>query len=156
MSNAGLDAAPAAPRPGTPPHSKRSKVVRIIFSSNIRMISIKKISLSLFLTGLGLFACSSSAFANEVDIGFHANCVSGGVKACLGPWFSYFPYDAYFQMPAPVPPYPNWPMPFPPRPAPAPATGYQAPPMAPPVQPVGYGYPMPYWYGYGYGGYSGR
>jgi hypothetical protein len=129
------------------------------------MIRIKKTSLWLCLTGLGLAAFASPAPAwgspNEVDIGFHVNCMHGGVQASLGPWFSYFPYNAYFQMPAPVAPYPNWPMPFPPPPGPAPfppppAMGYQGPPMAPPVQPVGYGQQIPYWYGYGYGGYSGR
>jgi hypothetical protein len=126
------------------------------------MISIKKTSLWLCLSGLGILVSTAPAFAwgspSEVDVGFHVNCMHGGVQAHLGPWFSYFPYDAYFQMPAPIAPYPNWPMPFPPRPVMPPATGYQMPPMAaPPVQPVGYGYQMPaYWYGYGYGGYSGR
>jgi hypothetical protein len=123
------------------------------------MIKIRKISLWLCLSGLGLFASAAPALANEVDIGFHANCVSGGVKSTLGPWFSYFPYDAYFQMPAPILAYPNWPSPFPPPPpVMPPPNSYRAPMAAPPpVQPVGYGYPMPpYWYGYGYGGYSGR
>ena len=142
---------------------------RITFPSNHCMISIKKTSLWLCLTGLGMFVSAAPALAwgspNEVDIGFHVNCMHGGAQAHLGPWFSYFPYSAYFQMPAPVAPYPNWPMPFPPQPGPAPfppqpgtlpATGYQAPPMAPPVQAVGYGQQLPYWYGYGYGGYSGR
>src|SRR5262245_50825327 len=115
-----------------------------------RMISIKRTYLWLCLIGLGLLASSTPVSAGEVDIGFHANCVQGGVQAHLGPWFSYFPYDAYFQMPAPVPPYPHWPTPFPPPPMMAPANGFQAPPpmAAPPLQPVGYGYQMPYWYGY--------
>jgi hypothetical protein len=125
-----------------------------------RMSTIRKTSLWLCLSGLGLFVVTTRASASEVDIGFHANCIGGGVKATLGPWFTYFPYDAYFQMPAPIAPYPNWPVPFPAPPPPMmpPASGFQAPPpmAAPPVQPVGYGYPMPYWYGYGYGGYSGR
>ncbi|HMF16616.1 MAG TPA: hypothetical protein VKE98_05380, partial [Gemmataceae bacterium] len=124
------------------------------------MIKIKKISLWICLSGLGLFASTTPAFASDVDVGFHCNYVSGGVKASLGPWFSYFPYDAYFQMPAPILAYPNWPSPFPPPPpVMPPANGFQPPPpmpastVAPPVQRVGYGYPTPaYWYGYGNGG----
>ncbi len=132
------------------------------------MISIKKTSLWLCLSGFGLLASAAPALAwgspSEVDVGFHVNCVHGGVQAHLGPWFTYFPYDAYFQTPAPIAPYPNWPTPFPPRPLMPPAAAYQPPPPpvaappGPPVLPVGYyGYQMPgYWYGYGYGGYSGR
>jgi hypothetical protein len=122
------------------------------------MITIKKTSLWLCLSGLGLMSSAAPAFAwgspNEVDIGFHVNCMSGGMQAHLGPWYSYFPYEVYFQMPAPIAPYPNWPTPFPPRPMMPPATGQMAPPGALPVQPVNYGYQMPYWYGYGNGGYQ--
>ena len=161
MSNAELDAAIAAPPPMSSPSFEQELHETDHFSEHHRMIKTKKISLWICLSGLGLFASTTPAFASDVDVGFHCNYVSGGVKASLGPWFSYFPYDAYFQMPAPILAYPNWPSPFPPPPpVMPPANGFQPPPpmpastVAPPVQRVGYGYPTPaYWYGYGNGGY---
>ncbi len=81
----------------------------------------------------------------------------GGGNVCAGPWYLYFPYEAHFQMPAPLG-YPYWPGPG----APGAALQYPAqppmPPMAQPrtlsplpagVQPVGYYYygQVPsYWY----------
>src|SRR6516162_8623079 len=102
---------PLSPRPALPFIRAGAKSDGSLFGHH-RMIKIRKISLWLCLSGLGLLASAAPALANEVDIGFHANCVSGGVKSTLGPWFSYFPYDAYFQMPAPILAYPNWPSPF--------------------------------------------
>lgn len=126
-----------------------------------------KISVWIFLAGAGLWGGAADARASgapaQVDLGFHCNFSHGGVRATLGPWYAYFPYDAHFQMPAPVGPYPNWPMPFPPQPVMVPAPFPPPPTLLPPppnpaprsaptnqplIQPVGY---YPYGYGYGYG-----
>jgi hypothetical protein len=49
----------------------------------------------------------------KVDAGVnaHFNAYIGqwGLMAQAGPWYSYFPYDAYFQTPAPVGGWPFWP-----------------------------------------------
>jgi hypothetical protein len=91
-----------------------------------------------------------------VDAGFHFNMQSGGCQPTLAPWYSYFPYEAHFQVSAPVCTYPNWPVPFPPakgapanpgQAAPAPNRMGQAPMYPgwqwPNMQTVGYpgGYP---------------
>lgn len=86
---------------------------------------------------------------------------SGGYGGTLGPWYSYYPYAAHFQTPAPTG-YPMWPSPQ--TSGPTPMFGYQVPNQmnygyqaAPQVMPVGYyptqGYPTQgfqapsYWYG---------
>jgi hypothetical protein len=137
-----------------------------------------KISVWMVLAGAGLLGASTNAQASggpgEIDVGFHCNFSHCGARATLGPWYAYFPYDAHFQIPAPVGMYPNWPtpfpppvavpvpfpppsipatLPFPPPPTPVPPPpSQQAPRTAPttqaPIQPVGY---YPYGYGYGYG-----
>jgi hypothetical protein len=58
-----------------------------------------------------------------------------GAGPGAAPWYSYWPYDAYFQTPAPMT-YPFWP-------------GPQVPAQPPaPVQQTGYHPPGPsYWYG---------
>ena len=78
----------------------------------------------------------------------------------LAPWYLYYPYEAHFQAPAPVGPFPNWQAPVaavsvgPALPAHA-AGAWQGPAAQPPVhptgylQPVGYAYPQQvpsYWY----------
>lgn len=107
------------------------------------------------LGGLSLMVMAAPAQAQpcSVQAGFTFNMQSHGCQCCLGPWYSYFPYDAYFQVPAPVCAYPNWPVPFPPAQA-APATQNQAAPnrmtVAPtypgqwPAQMVGYQPGAPY------------
>ncbi len=121
--------------------------------------------------GLGLLTAAGDVRADgipaQVNAGFHFNYNSAGCCATLGPWYSYFPYEAHFQMPAPVGLYPQWPAQFPPpmnqpaQPAPgSPIPGTPplrtAPPnpisfQQPALQPVGYygyGYWAPgYWYG---------
>jgi hypothetical protein len=130
-----------------------------------------KTSVWMLLAGVGFGGVATDAHAfggpAEVDLGFHCNFSHGGVRATFGPWYAYFPYDAHFQMPAPMGMYPNWPMPFPPQPVMVPAPfppPFPPPPtpvpMTPPnpaprtapanqplIQPVGY---YPYGYGYGY------
>jgi hypothetical protein len=68
------------------------------------------------LFALPLLAAASPARAQwcpptkvDAGIGFHFNCYSGGVHAVAAPWYSYFPYNAYFQTPAPVCGWPFWP-----------------------------------------------
>jgi hypothetical protein len=91
-----------------------------------------------------------------------APCISFGPHVQLGPWYHYYPYDAHFQMPAPVGPFPNWQSPVagmsegpalsaPPAAAPVP---WQPPTPQPAVQPTGYVQPAAYyqqvpsyWYG---------
>lgn len=85
----------------------------------------------------------------------------GSSRPCtiqLGPWYLYYPYEAHFQMPAPVGPFPNWqagaamPGGAPSYASPA-ETPWQPPmpqPMVQPtsfVQPAGYQQPPSYWYG---------
>jgi len=133
------------------------------------MSNYTRIHLWMCLAGAGLLSVAPSTFAGpaDCDIGFHCNFNCGGVRASLGPWYAYFPYDAHFQMPAPVGMYPNWPPMFPPGapawappglPAPFPPPPTPVPPAPPPgprtaptnqalIQPVGYN---PYGYGYGY------
>ncbi len=122
-----------------------------------------KTNLFLLLGGLGLVMATSAARAQpcNMDAGFHFNMQSYGCQATLGPWYSYFPYEAHFQVPAPVCPYPNWPTPFPGTANPqqnqgsrmtqAPVyPGWQLPNMqAVGYQPGGYPYGMPLPYGYG-------
>jgi len=104
----------------------------------------------------------------KVDAGIKAwlTLTYPGPRPYMPPWYTYFPYDAYFQTPAPTGyQFPNWPGPqtssaafnhhFGAPPAfggPAPAFGgpYAAPSPTPPanVRPVGYSYQAPsYWYG---------
>jgi hypothetical protein len=103
---------------------------------------------------------------------FNNTGMKGGCGGCVaGPWYSYFPYNAYFQTPAPVfgwpylPPQPATPVPAPQVPPPQangkePKMPQQPQPQPqqpqpqsryfPPreVQPVGYFAPAPsYWYG---------
>jgi hypothetical protein len=95
---------------------------------------------------------------------FYFSC---GPHVQLGPWYHYFPYEAHFQTPAPVGPFPNWQSPvavapavpdlpaFPATPAPPPAP-WQGPTPQPVVPPTGYLQPTgyygqqqvpSYWYG---------
>ncbi len=88
------------------------------------------------------------------------NCCGPGCLTCLSPWYSYYPYEAYFNAPAPLGSYPYYPSPMV-----APNTfgggagcatcgGFGAAGYAPPVMAGGYGYPPAgvtaapaYWYG---------
>jgi hypothetical protein len=90
----------------------------------------------------------------------NVNCYGAGVHIQAGPWYSYWPLEAHFQVPAPTG-YPYWPAPMtsnvPPLPAPHPGLAYpgpvQLPPARPPAhvqtgwQPVSYYANAPsYWY----------
>jgi hypothetical protein len=116
------------------------------------------------LCALGLLALASPAFAWGVNcgadphVGFTTGAGSGG--GCgAGPWYTYFPYEAHFALPAPVC-FPFWPAPatagapsYFPMHHPAPLQLPGAQPLGPQpsgYQPVGYYYyyaPAPtYWY----------
>ena len=78
---------------------------------------------------------------------FNASSDKGGCKGA--PWYTYWPYDAYFQVPA-MSQYPYWPAPMvsPLQPPSPPAPAHMAPPPAT-HQPVGYYSVWPsYWYGH--------
>jgi hypothetical protein len=116
------------------------------------------------LVALSLLAMGSAARAGcppvKFDAGVNAHLNGYFGKAALGaqagPWYSYFPYNAYFQTPAPVGGWPFWPttsatagMPYSGAPA-GPAAGPPQSMFYAPrgIQPVGYGAPAPsYWYG---------
>jgi hypothetical protein len=131
---------------------------------------MKRLPWLALLVGLPLLALPARARADGVPL--YLPClppfkVDAGIKAYLTvtypgpqqnlpPWYTYFPYDAYFQTPSPTGfQFPNWPAPQ----ASSAAFGHHfAPPMmaAPPhaapspspVRPVGYYYQAPsYWYG---------
>jgi hypothetical protein len=73
----------------------------------------------------------------NAHISGHWGGVNGGPQA--GPWYTYFPYNAYFQTPAPIGGWPWWPS----------ATVAVPPPLTVPttVKPVTYyGAPPSYWY----------
>lgn len=84
------------------------------------------------------------------NFGFNKNngcCMGpGGQTMQVAPWYTYWPYEAYFQVPA-MSAYPYWPAPM--------ASSMQIPPGALPVMPqpthqaVGYySTPPSYWYGH--------
>lgn len=81
------------------------------------------------------------------QINFNASCDKGNGCGKGAPWYTYWPYDAYFQVPA-MSQYPYWPAPMvsPMQPAPVPAPAHVAPHGA--YQPVGHYSVWPsYWYG---------
>jgi hypothetical protein len=89
-------------------------------------------------------------------IGFNCNLNWGGPKPVAGPWFAYFPYNAYFATPAPVCGWPFWPTGAAVNAAPGGAgavgrgprdlQGLSYAPRG--IQPVGYyGQAPSYWYG---------
>jgi hypothetical protein len=51
----------------------------------------------------------------EIDAGinarFNVHALDWATSARMGPWYLYFPYEANFQLPAPVGHFPNWPAP---------------------------------------------
>jgi hypothetical protein len=143
----------------------------------------------LFLLAVPLWAVPTQAQANgccsfsfcwpsfHIDAGISAHCSVSCGDCANGPWYMYWPYEAYFQTPAPVTPYPSWPGPmtagaagsyaspgaFSPT-APVPGSGWTGPPPQAsfnypgfnypgqpqvPMQPVGYYYQQApsYWYG---------
>lgn len=55
--------------------------------------------------GGGCFPCGVG-----IDAGAHFNVynVNTGFIASAAPWYTYYPYEAYFQVPAPYPSYPYW------------------------------------------------
>jgi hypothetical protein len=79
--------------------------------------------------------------------GYSCGNGGGGCGCTAGPWYSYWPYEAHFQAPAPTGCFPYWP-------SPDAAAGLPAGGVVPPVavsqpgtyQPVGYQAPN-YWYG---------
>src|SRR5947209_14587390 len=115
--------------------------------------------LLLALAGLPVLALPAPARADapiqlpclppmRVDAGIKAyfSLTYPGPQPALPPWYTFFPYDAYFQTPAPTGLYyPNWQAP--------PMTSAYQPQHAPPygqspVRPVDYHSPCPsYWYG---------
>jgi hypothetical protein len=119
------------------------------------------------LVALALLVVASPVHAWTVDCGAspHLGVNSGGGSWSgggggmqAGPWYLYFPYEAHFQLPAPVG-YPFWPGPVtaaaPRDYYPAGVPGPLSVPEARPLSPVGYYYyggvpfaPAPsYWYG---------
>jgi len=91
----------------------------------------------------------------RVDAGIKAyfSLTYPGPQGVLPPWYTYFPYDAYFQTPPPTGMYyPNWRAPMtssayaPQHAPPAFTSPYAAQPTG--VRPVGYYQQAPsYWYG---------
>jgi hypothetical protein len=94
----------------------------------------------------------------QIDFGINAHCNSFvanvGMTAPLGPWYTYWPYNAHFQLPAPVGGWPYWPVSV----AAVPNQGFvpsHQPPQVQPtyfqpsgLQPAGYSGQAPsYWYG---------
>lgn len=95
----------------------------------------------------------ANAWCN-INIG---GCCPGCGKCPSSPWYTYWPYQAYFQVPAPIGgyPFPWWtspkppPVPVSPGIPPAAVQGSSYKPETPaPVQPASYYQPAPsYWYG---------
>jgi hypothetical protein len=82
--------------------------------------------------------CGINAHLN----GYIGNCQFG---AQAGPWYSYYPYNAYFQTPAPVGGWPYWPASAAPPALPELPSMPSVPESA---RPAGYAAPAPsYWYG---------
>jgi hypothetical protein len=111
------------------------------------------------LLALPILALSGRAYADyKIDCGcsprFNVNSNgsqygNGGSGGCFqaGPWYTYWPYEAHFQIPSPLG-YPFWPGPAPapgpqflPAPPPPSPPGPPAPPKPTGFQPVGYDYP---------------
>lgn len=103
--------------------------------------------------GGGVQFCLGLGWKPYVPCGNGGGCGPGGGGAQLGPWYTYWPYDAHFQTPA-MPQYPFWPGPMtsPYAGAPAGCAPIAAPAPVPPpspVQGVGYYSQWPtYWYGH--------
>jgi hypothetical protein len=92
----------------------------------------------------------------QVDCGFswHFNMNCGGCGCQAGPWYSYWPYEAHFQAPAPTGCFPYWPGPYGAQAGGAPsAVGAPLPAPAAAIRQSGfettsYGGQAPsYWYG---------
>jgi hypothetical protein len=112
-----------------------------------------------FLAGASVAQAACPSF--QVQAGFGCNINSPGTqcKPMAGPWYTYFPYNAYFQTPAPVYGWPYLPsQAAQPVPAPQSNAGPRIPqkpqtqegyhPAPSDVQTVGYVAPAPsYWYG---------
>jgi hypothetical protein len=73
-------------------------------------------------------------------------CGGGGGGGGLAPWYSYYPYDAYFQTPAPTG-YPYWPAPMTPYPSPATTANVGSYPYGGTFVPTAAQVPS-YWYGH--------
>ena len=113
-----------------------------------------------FLT-VASFAHATGLPSFQFQAGFGCNYSSPGAggKPVAGPWYTYFPYNAYFQTPAPGYGWPYLPQQAAqPVPAPQHNDGPKMPqkpqgqaghfPSNQEVQPVGYFAPAPsYWYG---------
>lgn len=112
-----------------------------------------------FLAG-PVYANGSCTFGISITLFGGSDCCNPCASGCgpcgpaqAMPWYTYWPYDSYFQTPA-NPCFPYWPTMSPSAPpaAAAPATLPQVQParyQAPTYQPVGY-YPQQapsYWYG---------
>jgi hypothetical protein len=100
------------------------------------------------------FCCQKQPCNIDCGFSWHFNLNSGGCGCQAGPWYSYWPYEAHFQAPAPTGcGYPYWPGAYG-----APVAG-QAPAAAPMATPpatikqsgfetISFGNQAPsYWYG---------
>jgi hypothetical protein len=93
------------------------------------------------------FKCCLPQVNCNAGFKWHFNVCCGSPYAQLGPWYLYYPYEAHFQTPAPVGPFPNWPgapvaaMSVGPGPALPPVA---APAAQPPVRPLSYVQPVGY------------
>ncbi|HZU34264.1 MAG TPA: hypothetical protein VFA18_00060, partial [Gemmataceae bacterium] len=60
----------------------------------------------------GCGGCGCGPWGFGFNVGGHISITGapcgGGALGQAGPWFSYYPYEAYFQTPAPYPSYPYW------------------------------------------------
>jgi hypothetical protein len=80
----------------------------------------------------------------NAGINCHFNYSNGGCGISAGPWYTYFPYNAYFQTPAPIGGWPYWPaasMAVPPNNLPNVHSAF-----TPTVRPVAYQAAPSYWY----------
>jgi hypothetical protein len=116
------------------------------------------------LVALPLLAAPSLAQAwtcppVKIDAGVNAYCNAyignWGMGAQLGPWYTYWPYNAHFQSPAPVGGWPFWPTSASAVPHYGAIPSNQIPKTQPTyfqgggVQPIGYSGQAPsYWYGH--------
>ncbi len=80
----------------------------------------------------GVYAYGCPLFPNVGGLG-------GQNIVRLGPWYLYYPYNAHFQLPAPVGPFPNWQTG---AEVPVGAAGFATPGAEMPMGAAGYGAPM--------------
>lgn len=104
------------------------------------------ISLSGFCKGWHSGGCGSNfgpMCCGDGGGGYGSGGYGGGG---LAPWYAYYPYDAYFQTPAPTG-YPYWPAPMTPYPSPATSANVGSYPYSGTFVPTAAQVPS-YWYGH--------